>query len=370
MSQALNKIKEIYVVGAAKNYELTSQIIARSKLSNIKEISEEEYLFEIEKNTNKTSNALALKVHKGEFARACPATKSPYLCCQYEIISPFQNCTIGCHYCVLQQYLSENCNVVYVDTENIVDEALARYQTLNRKLIRVGTGELGDSLLFEPWTLEGVRLAQAFSKYDHIMFELKTKTVNIETLLEIEPPKNCVIAWSLNPQTLIDKYEPLASSLEERIAAAKIVSEKGYRIAFHFDPIIEIENGEQLYAEVIKQLSENLSAEKIAWISMGTLRFPPEFSETISAKYHNSKLFSGEMIRSLDSKIRYLRSLRINLYKWVATPLQKYLPHVFKYMCMEQATVWQKVFGAAPCDNEELDAWFAAAVKNNVNSIK
>lgn len=57
--------------------------------------------------------------------------------------------------------------------------------------------------------------------------EIRTKSGNIQSLLELRfVPKNTEIAFSLNPQELIKKYETGTASLRQRYAAINTLLEK------------------------------------------------------------------------------------------------------------------------------------------------
>ena len=47
-----------------------------------------------------------------------------------------------------------------------------------------------------------------FEQFDNVLMETRTKSGNIQSLLNMGlVPKNTEIAFSLNPQTIIDQYE-------------------------------------------------------------------------------------------------------------------------------------------------------------------
>jgi spore photoproduct lyase len=84
--------------------------------------------------------------------------------------------------------------------------------------------------------------------------ELKTKSDCVEDLLGLNPKGRVVVSWSMNPQKVIDADEHLTVSLEQRLAAAKSCQEAGYRLAFHFDPMIEYRGWEEDYRAMVERL--------------------------------------------------------------------------------------------------------------------
>ena len=134
----------------------------------------------------------------------------------------------------------------------------------------------------------------------------------------------------------------------------------GYKLAFHFDPIIDFTGWDKDYDETISKLFNVADPALIAWISMGSLRYPPDMKEKILNRFPGTLLTASEMIRGMDGKIRYFKPLRIELYKGIVSSLYKHGgSNLFLYFCMEDHEIWQQVLGRAPESNEELDYWFA-----------
>ena len=408
MSKILNKIKKIIVVDDAGNYPMARRVIERSGIKDVVHLSENKYNdFLAEWPSKRSTEVVALKIFPGSFARKCPGTKEPYLCCEYEILSPVVNCPIGCSYCILQCYLNEPVNIIYVNVEKIFDDAVERYKQFpDDKIIRVGTGELGDSLVFEEWTGMGGMLIDKFAGKKNIILELKTKSVSMGNILSKKPPwssnnsnvygsnahtdphlkiensllnieycndlvddvgRNIVLSWSLNPKEIGKNEEGIAAKVDERIEMAARAIDCGYFVGFHFDPMIYHKNGKVIYGKVIEKLKAEINPEKIAWISLGTLRYPKEMPPIAKNNHPQSDIFSGEFIKGLDGKWRYPKPRRVEIYKWVADPLNEWSENIFVYFCMELPDVWEKVFGWTPEDNEDFDKKFGESLRGKMN---
>jgi spore photoproduct lyase len=126
----------------------------------------------------------------------------------------------------------------------------------------------------------------------------------------------------------------------------------GYRLAFHFDPIIHHPGWREGYRQTIAQLFAKVPAASIAWISMGALRFLPGLKNIATARFPNSNFFYDEFVLGLDNKFRYFRSLRVEMYKLIYEELKKNcVADTCLYLCMESDEIWREVFGYTP---EEL----------------
>ena len=186
-----------------------------------------------------------------------------------------------------------------------------------------------------------------FKKLPFVILELKTKSDNIKSLLNLKPLKNIVVSWSLNPQKIVKEEEKYTASLNKRLKSAYLLQQKGWYVGFHFDPIIYSPDYKDIYLEVIKRLRK-FYPKKIAWISLGTLRFPPRTPQVIKERFPDTKILNGEFILSNDNKYRYFRHIRREIYKFMLDNLKMYFKDVPIYLCMETALVWKEVFGFVP----------------------
>jgi spore photoproduct lyase len=210
-------------------------------------------------------------------------------------------------------------------------------------MVRVGTGEVGDSLLLDPLFDLSKEFIEELSGYSNLYFELKTKTGFVDHLLDIPRKGNTVIGFSLNPESIIAEEEGASASLSERLEAADKAVRNGFLLSFHFDPILRIPAWEEAYSSVVKQLSR-FPAEKVAWISLGTFRYTSGLKDRIEQRRY---LFD-EFVPCNDGKFRYVQKTRSRIYRTVKSYVERSLPLVPIYMCMESSAMWRKVFGGIP----------------------
>jgi spore photoproduct lyase len=297
----------------------------------------------------------------GGLVKPCPATRPPYLCCQYTTIHAMTQCPFDCTYCILQNYLENPLITLYADQDAIFQDIAAVQQSEPNRFFRFGTGELADSLALDFLTGLSGDYIRFFNSRKNALIELKTKSVQIENLFGLNP-KHAVISWSLNPPSVIRKEELRAAPLHVRLQAARRCQDAGYLIGFHFDPLLLFEGWQSAYDDLIRQLFLVVDPGRIAWISLGSLRFPPALMDVMAKRFPKSGIFYEEMIRGLDGKMRYVRPLRMELYRAVSGLIRECAPDVFLYFCMESPAVWNAVFGMHPASNAELDFWFARSV--------
>ncbi|MCP5463638.1 MAG: hypothetical protein H7A33_01275 [Deltaproteobacteria bacterium] len=322
-----------------------------------------------DKSLIKTSQAhsvakkqLYITNYKGKPIKNCQGM-GDYVCCLYYTIALVSDCHLECTYCILQDYLFNNPVItLYANVDEILEAISKKSKEHPEKTIRVGTGELSDSLALDHITEYSKDLISFAHEHPNVVIEFKSKTANIAGLLKEDAPKNVVVSWSINPQKFIRQEEHKTSPLAERLAAAKQCSDHGYRIAFHLDPLLHLENWQNEYEGLIKKLREDFNDDEIAWLSVGSLRFTPGLKKVMEERFPNSKLLAGELYPSADGKIRYFRPLREQMYQHVVGLLKQHFKQTPHYLCMETKTVWENVYGNTPESNTALEAHLAKGV--------
>ncbi|RKY28180.1 MAG: hypothetical protein DRP61_02475, partial [Candidatus Omnitrophota bacterium] len=293
-----------------------------------------------------------------DFIKPCPCTKA-HLGCGYWIFNLGFGCPFDCSYCYLQQYQ----NFPGIILPSNLEDFFRKFEDFLKKIrkpIRIGTGEFCDSLALDDLTLYSQKLINFFASKP-VLLELKTKSKKIENLLKIKPSKNIIISWSLTPQRIIDSEERATSSLQERLNSAKVIQEYGYKIAFHFDPIIYYSEWEEDYKELIDKLYSQVNPP-FAWISLGTLRFNRELKSIIERRFPQSKIVYGELFIGEDKKLRYPEFMRIKIYKKMVGWIRKFDKKTPVYLCMESDKIWGKTLFKVE-NSKEIENYL---IKNNI----
>jgi spore photoproduct lyase len=300
--------------------------------------------------------------HRGEFLKPCPCTRN-HTCCGYRFLNVATNCPMDCTYCILQDYVGTTPLTVHCNTGEMYSELEAKLAAADGRMMRIGTGELTDSLAVDELTGYSREMVPFFARFDNAMVELKTKTAFVENLMGLEHGGRTVVAWSLNPDSIVESDEAGAPRLDERIRAAARCADEGYRVAFHFDPIVDYPGWREGYRGVIERLFDSGVQEKsVAWISLGTVRYPTGLGDIIAKRFPRSIVRAGEFVSGKDGKKRYFRPLRIEMYREIAGRLAEGWPGAFVYLCMESPSVWRASLGRAPTSRE-----LAAALDDRVS---
>lgn len=304
---------------------------------------------------------LLLQRHKGSWLKACPGT-SGHVCCNLWIVNPGEGCPFDCTYCYLQSYLKRNPTLkMYTNTASLLEEIETRATAEPNRLFRVGTGELIDSLVWDDLTEQTLEFVPFFGRIPNLLLELKSKDDYVDNLITMrdEHQGKTVVSWSVNARSVTERDERSTASLAQRIAAAEKVVDAGYRVGFHFDPLVHFEGWEDEYRDTVEAIFSRIPADKVAWVSLSTLRYRPDLQEMMLARFPDSKIPFGEQFLAKDRKIRYVQPLRFRMLNFVRDQLLAIRKELPVYMCMESSSAWRQITGGAPVAGSELSEVFS-----------
>jgi len=313
-------------------------------------------------NLNEGKRHLLLAKNRGRFFKPCPGTRE-YQCCGYHVLNIGMNCPMDCVYCILQAYLNNPWLSFFVNIDDLFAELDLAIAQEPDTIFRIGTGEFTDSLALDRLTCLSPLLVRYVSETDHAFLELKTKSAMVDNLKGLDHRGRTIVSWSLNSPAVVRREEIRTAGLEDRLAAAGRCSDWGYSLGFHFDPVIWHPDWEKGYRSTIAQLFQQVDPEKIAWISLGALRFLPGLKSIATDRFPGSRFFFEEFIDGLDGKCRYFRPRRVEMYKVIVGELMQYVSdRTCIYFCMESDAIWREVFGFTPDEKGGLAAMLDRSV--------
>jgi spore photoproduct lyase len=299
---------------------------------------------------------LVLQRHRGSFLHHCPAGTSGVVCCNYLVVNFGFNCPFDCSYCFLQDYLANNPSLkVFTNVGDGLAEVDALLRAHPQRTFRVGTAELMDSLALDYLTDLSCELVPFFAQRTNALLELKTKSTRIDNLLRLDPRDRVVVSWSVNAAAIISRDDGGTAPLQERVAAAERIQSAGYKVGFHFDPLIAYAGWEDGYRDAIELIFRRLDTRRVAWVSLGSLRMTSALKAAIMKRPQRSDWLSAELVPGADGKQRVWRGLRVKMYRRMLEWLRQVDARMPLYICMEPAPVWETLFGAAPSDRAVAD---------------
>jgi len=336
----ISMFKRIFVEESIRDQEKVKQILRYFKRSSVTTISKVEDIFGVvnkpylQKRFNRN---LLIGVKKGKLLRDSPdaygPANGPHFC-----IAHAYNCIYECVYCYLQGYFTSPDLVWFINHQDFIQEIERVTLSLpENETPWFHAGEYVDSLALTHISGELPLFFELFKRLPQARLELRTKSVNIKTLLKLDPVPSVITSFTLSPQLWIDHYESKTPRLASRIKAMKALYEHGHKIAFHLDPIIYEEHFESAYRELLEQICKTLSPTSFDYVSLGALRFSRQVFAQIKHNYPNSRLLAAEFIKGFDKKVRYNHPTRMGLLKKVKELcLNAGITEDKIYLCMEE----------------------------------
>lgn len=312
-----------------------------------------------------SKETLLLTAHRGAVLKPCTGRTDSLLCCNLRVLTQTVGCPLDCSYCVLHSYQNRGVISVGANLGTVLERLEQEARCRPGRLMRVCTGQVGDSLALEPWLGVAGRAVGVAARLPNILLELKTKTDQVEPLLSLPHGGRTVISWSLSPEETAQREEHHCATTAQRLAAAARVAEAGYLVAFHLDPMIpglDAQTDQALHADLLAQALEAVPAQRVAYISMGTVRFPPAARRTLLGRFPDSRATLGELHKEVDGKLRPLTPRRVALYQAVASVARQRCPQAFLYLCMEPERVWVRALGTGYADREDVELALARSL--------
>ena len=237
--------------------------------------------------------------------------------------SHMYNCLYDCSYCFLQGMYNSANYLVFVNFDDYKHEIEKIIGKDKEKKMTFFTGYDCDSLAMEPVTNFISDFIPFFRQYNNALFEIRTKSINNTVFRKHDALKNCIVAYSLMPETLAQNLDKKAPSVSARIKNMKYIAEKGWSIGLRFDPLIYCNNWQAQYSELFANIFKEIKEESIHSVSLGSLRFPKSFFNKLLQYYPNSEEFS--FLRSNDKGIiSYDQSIENEMNEYCRSELMKY----------------------------------------------
>ena len=275
------KINTVYIENDIKNNLNTKKILQRIEFNEIIYCNKHTEIFN-PRNQNfriqKLRPSLILAKKHKNFVLKTPKDFSIGFQENY-YFSHMLNCLYDCSYCFLQGMFYSANYLIYVNYEDYFCEI--EKISRNKNNICFFSGYDCDSLVFENVTDFLKIFLNFFKDLDQSFLEIRTKSTNIEILKKKPPLKNVIVAYSLNPETIISEFEKKTPNLKRRLESLKTLQSLGWKIGLRFDKLINFIENIKIYKNFFKNVFDVLDANNIHSVTVGNFRMPNKFLERI-----------------------------------------------------------------------------------------
>lgn len=242
------------------------------------------------------------------------------------------NCPYDCRYCFLQGLYRSANFVLFVNYEDFMAEITATIQAQPEERLCFFSGYDADSLAYEPVTGFLESFMPFFAKHASALFELRTKSANINALLKHAPVNNVIAAFSFTPQEISQQVEHKVPSVKKRIEAMQRLAAAGWRIGLRFDPLIYASNFAEMYSALIQEIFAGLDVNVIHSVSVGPLRFPTKMYQKLVNLYPEDKLLAHPLQRR-GNQVSYSAEDEKQMKQTVLFELEQHVPNTLIFEC-------------------------------------
>jgi spore photoproduct lyase len=186
-----------------------------------------------------------------------------------------QNCLYDCEYCYLQgMYTSANL-VYFVNQKEMMDRVLELSEELGEIYLCIAYDN--DLLAMEGMLGVTAEWVEGLRHAGRVTVEVRTKSANFRAIRKLKPADNFILAWTLSPAPVIERFEAGTPGLEARIGAMTEALQAGWRVRLCLDPLLPVQDWLKTYDELFERLDkESLFWTKLEDASYGLFRMPKQ----------------------------------------------------------------------------------------------
>ncbi|MFN3951624.1 MAG: radical SAM protein [Thermaurantimonas sp.] len=199
------------------------------------------------------------------------------------------NCLYDCEYCYLQGMFNTPHLVMFLNNRDYIlaaDELSRRLHQPFYLALSYDTDLPAIEHLY-PYCSQWMEYAKS---NPNITIEIRTKSSRTSYFENKTPLKNVVLSWSLSPEDIAQKHEPLTPAPAQRIQAALQAHRMGWPVMLCIDPVIYHKDFIPMYKNLIRALSSSFDTGRIFGISIGTLRMNAQYLANIRKQRLDSEL--------------------------------------------------------------------------------
>lgn len=227
------------------------------------------------------------------------------------------NCIYDCSYCYLKWAFKNDIPVLFVNYDDIkvqILNTIKKFRITNKNdTIRFYSSDYSDNLATDNLSKFCDEFIPFFDTLDNVKMEIRTKSANINSLLKLKPSKNTEIAFSLNPEEIINKYELKTVSLDLRIACINKLLDKWWNVWIRFLPLLEVNDYKNIHISFLEYITSKINFNLIYSVFISWLLYTKkDYNKILEKKPYLDILYKIE--DSNDWFVREKREVRDFFY--------------------------------------------------------
>lgn len=249
------------------------------------------------------------------------------ICPHFRKLVYVNGCPFDCAYCYLRKTLRWiKGPVIWTNWKAMVD-ALSRDFGEREQPTLYNTGELGDSLAFDRKYWFADILIQLFASQEEHTVLFLTKSINVDAFFRHKPSHRVIVSFSVTAPSVWARWEAGTPDPWTRIAAAKALADRGWRVRLRLDPMVPG------FDEQFAKLAWHINTMPVERVTIGSLRALPGLEKLA----RDNVMDLASEVQGADNRRRIPEEERLRLYWIVLTNLK----HKEVALCKELRRVWE-----------------------------
>lgn len=337
ISSWLSNFSHLYVEHAAFDYPFAQSIINRFPHAKVVSINDYKAIFARPRQhfqTQKRSMKLILAVKKDRFLYPGSGHSQHFNLDNFYYNTLMFNCVYNCDYCYLQgMYPSANI-VAFVNTTDYFEatrRAISERSNTHQPLY-VCISYDTDLLAFEsitPYCRAWIEFAQT---QPDLLIEIRTKSAAYRAIRDLQATDRVVLAWTLSPQEVIDRYEKGTPPLRQRLQAVQTAIKDGWPVRLCFDPVLAVKDWQTAYAHLIEETFSQIDPASVRDVTVGVFRMTRSYFDRIKKQRRDTDVVYNAYELE-DTTITYPATQRQEITAFMSDHLKTYIPQ-------ERIAVW------------------------------
>lgn len=268
-----------------------------------------------------------------------PRNENDVVCPHFLEFKWANGCNFDCAWCYLNgtfRFRPEKKQPYLKNKLKIIEHLETFFSSSNGSVEMLNSGELSDSLVFEgtgfSLTKDIIPIFKQEAKHKLLIL---TKTTNVKGLLKSNSQDFVVISFSVNAYPISEKWEHDAPKSNDRVKAAKKVSDAGYKVRLRIDPMVPIEGWQRSYLQLIDDIFSSFIPDRI---TIGSLR-------GLQSTINNSK--DKSWVEYLDDSSNWGKKISFEKRYEMYSTVIEYLKQNYNYsdvgLCKETIGMWKKL---------------------------
>lgn len=300
----------IYLEKSQKENEISKQIISNYKNAKVLEIDNYKNIFDITIPFT-TQKTIIIAWVNNPILTAPPLYGHAW---EWYFLKNSINCVYDCKYCYLKWAFKNEDLVFFVNYDHMKQKILETISKDTSKNYWFYSSDYSDNLATDNLTSFCSTFIPFFDTIPNAKMEIRTKSTSIQNLLKIKPSKNVEIAFSLNPQEIISKYELYTPNLDKRIDAINELINAWWQVWIRFLPLLEVDNYKEIYKDFLEYVVQKIDFSKIYSVFIwGLLYTQKDYNKILQKEPFLDLLYKLES--SKDWFVREKKEVRDYFYK-------------------------------------------------------